>query len=210
MLHPESGIANRVGPFVAGSTSSDLIGLAAEVAEALSRKYPESPESFVNFFNVGTYSELPQLPASVPANLFTGYQRLGCLIDLSPALLRRQLSVTEFNLEAESVGHPPGLNDARSRLRLGPGNPQDGGNLGGSHARPEPIKRVAGTGIVEDREAQDAKDGGDEEQPEIATEARHAFRGRAAITVSIKLRTHGTVRELLPSRRGKPIHFLGL
>ena len=28
---------------------------AAEVEEALSRKYPESPESFVNFFNFETY-----------------------------------------------------------------------------------------------------------------------------------------------------------
>lgn len=177
MVDPESGVANRVGPFAAGSTSSDLIGLAnqgdpglrvleheeqqrdyykarcdalastarefffdfdrtsslifqktrdttglpdfveyvycwladdrhcgfilsgvtsdagtheqinqqesafwehtAEVAEALSRKYPESPESFVNFFNFGTYSELPQLPASVPAILFTGYRGWG-------------------------------------------------------------------------------------------------------------------------------------
>src|SRR5208337_2321257 len=99
----------------------------------------------------------------------------GCRTDLSPTLFRDQLSVLEPDLEDDTVGHPPGLNQTRSRPRLGPGNPQNGGNLGRSHAWLEPCKRVADAGIVEEREAQDAKDPDNKHQPDIAAKTRLAF-----------------------------------
>ena len=48
-----------------------------------------------------------------------------------------------------------------------------------------PCKRVADAGIVEEREAQDAKDRGNEKQPEIAAKARLAFPGRVGFRVFI-------------------------
>jgi hypothetical protein len=48
----------------------------SEVAEALLRKYPEDPESFINYFNFDTFPAQPQMHGSAPAGLFTSYQRL--------------------------------------------------------------------------------------------------------------------------------------
>src|SRR5208337_472416 len=93
----------------------------------------------------------------------------GCRTDLRLALFRDQLSVLGPDLEDDTVGHSPGLNQTRSRPRLGPGNPQNGGNLGRSHARLESCIRVADAGvIVEEREAEDTKDRDNKNQPDVA------------------------------------------
>jgi hypothetical protein len=49
---------------------------ASEVAEALSQKYPQTPEVFVNFFNFATYAAQPRLPSGTPADLISEYQEL--------------------------------------------------------------------------------------------------------------------------------------
>jgi hypothetical protein len=49
---------------------------AAEVAEALAQKYPQAPDTFINFFNFRTYSNRPSLHGVAPADDFTRYDRL--------------------------------------------------------------------------------------------------------------------------------------
>jgi hypothetical protein len=49
---------------------------AAEVAEALSQKYPQTPNTFINFFNFATYPSPPCLDGAAPADGFTRYDRL--------------------------------------------------------------------------------------------------------------------------------------
>lgn len=49
---------------------------STEVAEALAARYPQSPETFVNFFNFETYPAAHQLPSQVPESLFPSYQQL--------------------------------------------------------------------------------------------------------------------------------------
>jgi hypothetical protein len=48
----------------------------AEVALALSEKYAESPDSFINFLDFETYPVLPEHPGLDLAKVFTNYERL--------------------------------------------------------------------------------------------------------------------------------------
>jgi hypothetical protein len=51
----------------------------SEVLEALARKYPETPEFFVNYFNFETYPSRPQIQGTAQEGVFspvTSYQRL--------------------------------------------------------------------------------------------------------------------------------------
>jgi hypothetical protein len=49
---------------------------AAEVAQALSSRYPEKLEPFVNYFNFQTYPSLPQVHGFAVEGCLTGYQKL--------------------------------------------------------------------------------------------------------------------------------------
>lgn len=49
---------------------------AAEVAEALGRKYPERPGHFVNFFNFEILSSLPEVEPQPVDTLYTPFERL--------------------------------------------------------------------------------------------------------------------------------------
>jgi hypothetical protein len=49
---------------------------SAEIAEALSSKYSQSPESIINYFNFELYPALPLVPGNPPKDVFSSYQRL--------------------------------------------------------------------------------------------------------------------------------------
>ena len=49
---------------------------STEIAEALAAKYPQCPETFVNYFKFESYPALHQLPGDAPASLFSSYQQL--------------------------------------------------------------------------------------------------------------------------------------
>ena len=59
-----------------------------EVAEALSLKYAENPDSIVNYFNFGAFSELPELAGALSTNCLTGYQRLVRITENNEPLYR--------------------------------------------------------------------------------------------------------------------------
>ena len=64
--------------------------------------------------------------------------------------------------------------------------------------------------IVEEREAQDAKDRDNKKQPDVAAKARLAFPGRFGFRVFVCSGHHGTFREPLSTREGKAIDLSGL
>src|SRR5262249_15942918 len=49
---------------------------SAELVEALSSKYPQSPDFVINHFNLKLCATPPLLPGNESKNVFTGYQRL--------------------------------------------------------------------------------------------------------------------------------------
>jgi hypothetical protein len=49
---------------------------SAEVAEALASKYPQTPESLINYFNFELYPALPLVPGNVSNDIFLSYQKL--------------------------------------------------------------------------------------------------------------------------------------
>jgi len=49
---------------------------SAEVAEALSSKYAQNPESLINYFNFELYTSLPLVPGNESKDVFLGFQRL--------------------------------------------------------------------------------------------------------------------------------------
>jgi hypothetical protein len=72
-----SGVSSDAGSHDQINQQEDAFwGHTAEVALALSEKYPETPEFFVNFLDFETYSAPPEHPGLDPASLFTSYERL--------------------------------------------------------------------------------------------------------------------------------------
>ena len=49
---------------------------SAEVAQALAEKYPQSPDSFINFLDFETYPVLPEHPGLDLTKVLTSYERL--------------------------------------------------------------------------------------------------------------------------------------
>jgi hypothetical protein len=72
-----SGVTSDAGTHAqVNEQEAELWEHASEVAEALSLKYPESTESFVNFFNFEIYPAPPDLHGMATAGLFTSFERL--------------------------------------------------------------------------------------------------------------------------------------
>src|SRR5262245_34679540 len=110
-----------------------------------------------------------------------------------PACFRNQPAVLEFNFDGEPVGNSPHLHDARFRFRLGAMNGQKGRDLRGSHPQLQLVVGVASPASVEDRKTEDAKNDGDVEQPEIATEPRSWLLERFSLRISIQRASHGSI-----------------
>jgi hypothetical protein len=49
---------------------------SAEIADALSAKYPQNPEALVNYLNFAVYPALPRFPDIDPTRVFSGFSKL--------------------------------------------------------------------------------------------------------------------------------------